>query len=259
MVKNIKLKNLLVVIPHSGIKIPRELKEKLSSHINELISSETDWYTDLIYDFRNILGNKQIVFSYNQVVINACRHPRILDDCVPVSINQISIYKKDIVLDLRKELVNKYLLPFYSKIKKIKKSFILDGHSFIKGVKDNKGKLLEDDIILTNLVKSEFDPVEGLKTCPDKYLEFYYQELKKRLPDLKIGVNSAYQTVYDHILSENSWDGLGEKNGRVPIIHQETNESLYIKHGKPIKKEVNQLRKSFAEALYKTMKEFDLL
>ena len=149
------LKNLLIVIPHSSLKRPFEIKKnQLSVQVESLINQENDWGTDKLYDFRKILGNKQIVFHFNQVFINACRHPKILDDCVPLKIHGKEIYKKGFELSnlIRKKLIKKYLLTFYKKIRESKRTFILAGHSFVAGTLDPLGIKMDYDIILSNFV-----------------------------------------------------------------------------------------------------------
>ncbi len=252
-------KELLVVIPHAGLRRPQEIPANwLSNNINELIETETDWNTELLYDLRQILANRQLIFPINQVFINACRHPRVLDDCVPLTINEDLIYRRNPSIALRRELVKKYLLPFHKKISATRKSFILEGHSFIKGSLDNKGKKIEDDITLSDFVNSYLDPKGGIRTAPEGYLDFYAEELRKRLPGLVIGKNSVYTSVYDHILSMNSWDGKQEKGNRVPMIHQETDEGLYIRNKKPDMKAISKLRRAFADSLYETIKHFSI-
>lgn len=255
----IQTKNLLIVIPHAGLKRPKEIPARwLSRDIEKIIETETDWYTDLLYDFREILSNNQLIFPINQVFINACRHPGILDSCVPLNVNGNKIYTRNPSAVLRRKLVKRYLDPFYEKIQKTRKTFILDCHSFVKGSLDNEGKEIKNDIILTDIVTSNLDPKGGLKTAPEGYLDFYRRELKKRLPELTIGKNSFYNSVYDHILAMNSWDGIRMKGNRVPIIHQETNEKLYISNGKPDMKAIARLKRAFSDSVYQTMKHFYL-
>lgn len=257
---NIQAKNLLVVMPHAGLRRPREIPAGwLSRDIEKRIEIQTDWHTDLLYDFREILSNRQLIFPINQVFINACRHPKSLNDCVPLNIERHNVYAREPSIALRRKLVRKYLIPFYERIGKTKKSFILEGHSFIKGDLDNEGQEIKDDITLSDSANSVLDPKNGIRTAPHGYLDFYAEELSKRLPGLVIGKNSFYNSVYDHIFSLHSWDGIREKGNRVPIIHQETDERLYISGGKPNLKAIAKLKKAFSESVYQTMKHFELL
>ena len=57
-----EFKELLVVVPHSGIVIPSEISlNSLSPEFPRLMRN-VDWYTNWLYDFREILGNVQIEF-----------------------------------------------------------------------------------------------------------------------------------------------------------------------------------------------------
>ncbi len=66
-----KPKELLVVIPHSGIVIPAEISlESLSNKFPEMVRN-VDWYTNWLYDFRDILDNRQMVFPYCSLILEA--------------------------------------------------------------------------------------------------------------------------------------------------------------------------------------------
>jgi N-formylglutamate amidohydrolase len=78
------LEQLLVVIPHSGILVPREIPlESLSEQFPSLLQN-VDWYTHWLYDFRDILSNRQLVFPYCSLILEANRHPDLTDDSVPL-------------------------------------------------------------------------------------------------------------------------------------------------------------------------------
>lgn len=114
-----KLKELLVVIPHSGIVIPGELPlESLSERFPELVQN-VDWYTNWLYDFRDLLENRHIVFPYCSLIVEANRHPDILEDSVPLKdVRGESVYKTQRKPDdeLRKVLAKKYLTTFHKAI-----------------------------------------------------------------------------------------------------------------------------------------------
>lgn len=79
-----KLKELLVVVPHSGIVVPGEISlANLSERFPALVQN-VDWYTNWLYDFRDLLENQQIVFPYCSLIVEANRHPDILEDSVPL-------------------------------------------------------------------------------------------------------------------------------------------------------------------------------
>ena len=78
------LERLLVVIPHSGILVPGEIPmESLSEHFPSLLEN-IDWYTHWLYDFRDLLGSRQIVFPYCCLILEGNRRPDLLDDSVPL-------------------------------------------------------------------------------------------------------------------------------------------------------------------------------
>ena len=76
--------DVLVVVPHSGVAIPPEISlEDLTEDFTALLKN-VDWFTQWLYDFRDILGNRQLVFPYCSILLDANRDPADLDECVPV-------------------------------------------------------------------------------------------------------------------------------------------------------------------------------
>ena len=194
-------KELLVIIPHSGTKIPSEIIiSSISKKGFEMVGSpnaETDWFSDKLYDFRKILHNKQLVFPYSQVFLNVCRSPENINSAVPVSIRGNPVFEKNSIptLEERKNLLKKYYLPFYEKIKSFKGKLIFNGHTTVSGHSSlNSG--LNYDIAL-----SSFFIQNGKKIifAPEKVLMIYAKELKKRFPSLRIGINDLYMDVYEYI------------------------------------------------------------
>ena len=56
--------DVLVVAGHSGVVIPPEISlEDLTDEFSALLKN-VDWYTQWLYDFRDILGNRQLVFPF---------------------------------------------------------------------------------------------------------------------------------------------------------------------------------------------------
>lgn len=246
------LRDLLVVIPHSGIVIPNEIPlESLSDQFRRLVQN-VDWYTNWLYDFRDLLDNRHIVFPYCSLVLEGNRHPSILDDSVPLKdVFGEPVYKPGEEPDtkLRAMLAKKYLGSFHKTIKEIIKSgavFMFDGHSTItaRGVADNQ-------IELMNFQDSGLDE-KPKYYCPDAYIETYANELQKRLPDINVTVNSSeYYTVYGHVCAEHSVNAMGRVGSRVPAFLQETNERLYKNPDRtPNVEALNRLRRAFAESLY---------
>jgi len=80
MIKKFKyydlFKNVLVIIPHGGTLCPIEISTKsLSKYQDELASECIDWHTEQLYDFRDMMNNKQIVNPISNVYLNVNRHP----------------------------------------------------------------------------------------------------------------------------------------------------------------------------------------
>jgi len=247
-----ELKELLVVIPHSGIVIPGEIPlESLSDRFPALVQN-VDWYTNWLYDFRDLLQNQHLVFPYCSLILEANRHPDILDDSVPLKdVRGESVYKpqREPDSELRKLLADKYLTFFHKGIECCIESggeFLLDGHSTVtaRGVADNQ-------IDLMNFQHSYLDEKPRYYS-PDIYVEAYATELRRRLPDVKITVNSSeYYTVYGHVCAEHSVNAMGRVGTRVPAIIQETNERLYKNPDRtPNVEAINTLRRAFAESIH---------
>lgn len=248
--------DILVVIPHSGIGIPAEINPEYLSEDFTRLAQNVDWYTNWLYDFRDILANRHLVFPYCSIIVEANRHPDILDDCVPLTdVNNHPVYRENSEpsLSIRQRIANTYLNDFHKSIEDNILSganFLFDGHSTIsaRGVVDNQ-------IDLMNFQHSRLDK-EKRYFCPDIYIETYAAELRKRLPEVKVTVNaSEYYTVYGHVCSAHSVNAMGRSGNRVPAILQETNERLYRHPDKtPDVLAINRLRRAFAESLSETMK-----
>jgi len=246
-----KLNELLVVIPHSGIVIPAEIPlESLSDRFPEMVRN-VDWYTNWLYDFRDLLANRHIVFPYCSLVLEANRHPDIIEDSVPLKdVRNECVYKARMEPgdELRKTLSRKYLTAFHGSISDAIASgaeFLLDGHSTVtaRGVADNQ-------IDLMNFQDSVLDETPKYYS-PGVYIEAYAAELRKRLPDVEVTVNSSeYYRVYGHVCAEHSVNAMGRIGRRVPAIIQETNESLYKNPDRsPNVAAINRLRRAFAESI----------
>ncbi len=248
--------NILVVIPHSGIVVPAEISMEALSEDFTTIVKNVDWYTNWLYDFRDILGNRHLVFPYCSIVLDGNRRPDILDDSVPIQdIEGRPVYRRGHApsLNLRRQLAVKYLIPFHATIEKRIRggaTFLFDGHSTVtaRGVAGNQ-------IDLMNLQHSPLD--DGpLYYSPDAYVETYAAELRKRLPDITVTVNaSEYCSVYGHVCAAHSVNALMPVGARVPAFIQETNQLLYTNADKtPNFAAINRLRRAFAEALLETLR-----
>jgi N-formylglutamate amidohydrolase len=251
-----RVEQLLVVIPHSGVMVPNEIAlENLSEEFPQLLQN-VDWYTHWLYDFRDILGNRQVVFPYCCLILEGNRRPDLLEDSVPLK----DVYGKPVYRPgrepdpaLRKRLAEKYLDPFHHRIEKTISegaAFLLDGHSTVpaRGVEENQ-------IDLMNFQDSPLD--EGPKVySPQIYIETYARELARRLPDVKVTINtSEYYTVYGHVCAAHSINAMGRVGRRVPSILQETCDRLYRKRDGTLNVQaINRLRRAFAESLEEALR-----
>lgn len=247
---------LLVVIPHSGIAIPAEIPvESLSEQLPSLIRN-IDWHTSSLYDFRDILGNRQMVFPYCSMILEANRHPDAIDDSVPLKdVFGRPVYKSGFEpgLELRTAMSAKYITPFHDCISdsiSAGAGFLLDGHSTVtaRGVAD-------DQIDLMNYQHSDMDKGK-IYFCPDIYVETYAEELRKRLPEVKVTVNdSKYCAVYGHVCAAHSVNAMRKAGGKAPAFIQETNQHLYMNSDMtPDIRALNRLRLAFAISIRETFK-----
>jgi len=249
------LEQLLVVIPHSGIMVPNEIPlENLSEEFPSLVQN-VDWYTHWLYDFRDFLGNRQVVFPYCCLILEGNRRPDLLDDSVPLrDVYGRPVYRQGGEPDqaLRKRLAEKYLDPFHRDIEQSiaeGAAFLLDGHSTVpaRGVGENQ-------IDLMNFQDSPLDEAPKVYS-PPIYVETYARELAKRLPEVNVTVNaSEYYTVYGHVCAAHSVNALERAGNRVPAILQETCERLYRNSDQTLNvKAINRLRRAFAESIAETL------
>jgi predicted double-glycine peptidase len=251
-----RLNELLVVVPHSGIVVPGELPlDALSDRFNHL-ARNVDWFTNWLYDFRDILDNRHISFPYCNLVLEGNRHPEVLDAAVPlVDVYGEPVYRagREPSLELRRLLVEKYLLPFHRSIESsivTGAEFLLDGHSTVatRGMSDRQ-------IDLMNFQESSLD--DGRRVfSPDVYIETYAAELRKRLPDVEVTVNaSEYHDVYGHVCGAHSVNAMRRIGKQVPAVLQETCEVLYRRpDGRVDVEAVNRLRRAFAESIHATLR-----
>ncbi|MDD2516767.1 MAG: N-formylglutamate amidohydrolase [Synergistales bacterium] len=244
-------KAILVVIPHSGVVIPSEIPAgSLSEDFPQLVQN-VDWYTNWLYDFRDILGNVQEVFPYCSMILEANRHPDVIEDCVPlVDVKGRPVYREGLApsAGLREEMSRKYLRSFHARIgERISEGavFLFDGHSSLtaRGVEDNQ-------IEIMNYQNSYMDE-EPLRFSPPEFIEIYADQLRRRLPEVKVTVNeSEYYTVYGHVCAAHSVNSRSRVGARVPAIIQETNEHLYKRSDRtPDVLAIDRLRRAFAGSL----------
>ena len=249
-------KDILVVIPHSGILIPYEIsKDRISADFPRLMRN-VDWYTNWLYEFRDILNNTSLTFPYCSLILEANRDPEDINSSVPVKDSSGEpVYRSGFEPDftLRQQLAQKYLVKFHQNITNeisFGKTFMLDAHSTVtdRGVADNEIELMNYQISQIN--------GEKIKFCPDLFIEIYAEELNKRLPGISISINqSEYHYVYGHVCGQHSLNAMTRVGSRVPAILQETNQKLYLNPDKtPNFAAIDALRRAFAEALFEMSK-----
>jgi len=247
----LKIKDLLVVVPHSGIIIPAEIPlDSLSDEFPSL-ARNVDWYTHWLYDFEDILGNSTAVFPWSSLVLEANRNPDELQSAVPLNDTLgRAVYKagREPAGSLRRRLARKYLDKFHRTLSRSigrGKIFMLDGHSTVttRGVAANQVELMNYQVLKPDGAVQRF--------CPDEFVYTYAEELSARLEGIKISVNeSGYHHVYGHICGRHSIDAESRIGRRVPAILQETNQALYMKSDGTVDlPALEMLRRAFARAL----------
>ncbi len=247
--------DILVVVPHGGVAIPTEISfEDLTADFAELLGN-IDWYTQWLYDFRDILANRQLVFPYCSILLEANRDPADIEECVPLhDVFGRPIYRTgyEPSASMRAAWSEKYLKPFHRSIEEIifaGAGLVFDGHSTItaRGMADNQ-------IDLMNFQHTDRDE-KPLYYCPDIIVETYAAELRKRLPDLLITVNaSEYVKVHGHVCAAHSVNALKRIGARAPSFIQETNDHLFKNADQtPNIGQINRLRRAFAESLTQTL------
>ncbi len=209
-------------------------------------------YTDTLYDFQDVLHNKQLIFPYNRFFIDVNRHPEMLNEAMPLYISKknedVPLYQehKSPPPQLRREIIVKYHEKYHGAIANHETSFIFDGHAMEADVPDEHGVNNKARIN----IYSWQDPIGEFKTCPDKLIETYAEEVAKRLPKIRIAVNpKKFQNTYGHIMAFHGLNGSGPEQNQVPLIMQETDEGLYLDGDKFDKEMHETLRRAFAEAL----------
>ncbi len=242
---------ICVVIPHAGRLLPPEIQRAdLVENVEALLFDCTDWYTDLVYDFCDWLGNPTIRFDYSPLCINLNRHPDRLDDATPVMFQGQPIYRpgREPSKTLRRAWLDRFGASFFQAIAAGPRRFILDAHSTRIGLHDDDGVEITADIII-NDITHDLSGHEIRPTAPPGCAEIYANELTHRLPELQIDINAAYLGTYGYIGDTFGWNGPEATPPRAPLLLQETNELLYMNGAGLLLPQANDLRRIFAEAL----------
>jgi hypothetical protein len=248
----VKFERLLVVVAHSGIILPGEIEPGSLSRDFPLLAKNVDWYTDSLYDFRDLLGNTHLRFPFCSLVLEANRDPEEIESSVPlIDFQGQNVYRSGLEphSKLRKSLSRKYLQAFHRSIaREIRggKNFLLDAHSTVsaRGVADNQIEIMSYQLARDGKTRTDF--------CPPEIAETYANALVKRLPGVKISLNaSRFDLVYGHVCGRHSINANGRRGSRVPAILQETNQHLYMEPGgTPDLVALETCRRAFAEALF---------
>jgi len=249
--------DILVVVPHGGIAIPREISlEELSTGF-PLLLKNIDWYTQWLYDFRDILGNRQLIFPFCSILLEANRDPAEIDECVPLQdIFGRPLYKSgyEPTLSMRAALSEKYLKPFHRSIEEnitAGSGLLFDGHSSITAC-----GLAENQIDLMNYQHTERNE-NPLYYCPEIVVQTYAAALRKRLPEVQVTVNATqFVKVHGHVCAAHSVNFVKRTGARAAAFIQETNEHLFLNDdGTANVAKINRLRRAFAEALDQTIQQ----
>lgn len=248
------LKELLVVVPHSGVVVPAEIPADSLSACFPAMLRNVDWYTHWLYDFTDMLENRQLTFPFCSLLLEANRHPEIPDDAVPLTdVYGESLYKpgREPSFEQRLHLSNKYLKVFHRQIETAiagGAEFMLDGHSTVaeRGMAPNQIDIMNFQHSRLDATRNEFSPLV--------FVETYAEELQSRLPDVRVTVNaSEYYDVYGHVCAAHSVNAMRRVGRKVPAIIQETAQQLYMDGKAPDVIAIDRLRRAFAESIHATL------
>lgn len=248
--------HVLVVVPHSGVGIPSEVPMESLAEDFSVLAEHVDWHTNWLYDFRDLLEARHLVFPYCSLVLEANRDPDILDESVPLhDVRGRSVYRPGAEPSraLRADMAARYLKAFHRRIEEDIASgatFLFDGHATVtaRGVADNQ-------IDLMHFQHAPRDRAP-LRYCPDVFVETYAAELRKRLPGVEVTVNgSTYWQVHGHVCAAHGIDAMARVGSRVPAFLQETNMRIYTgADGRLNLVALNRLRRAFAESLGRALR-----
>jgi len=216
-------KDLLVIIPHSGLYIPPEIDQRnIDKNVHRELLIPVDVDTDKLYDFPEI---PKFIFKYLRSIIDVNQSPDDLDDSCPVK----TIYNNDIYLDKpgieeRKYYIKHYHQPFHEEIinylNSNKPLLIVDSHSTHNNDVDEHGDRFTGEITISNYQATEYDKDGYTKTCAGDLLKYFEDCLKSH--GINVKANTKYLTrTYGYI------EEFYSKKYGIPLITIECNESLY--------------------------------
>lgn len=174
---------IIVSIPHSGIYLPKKMKDNL---VDNIILANMDWYLPKLYTFLQDLGITTIVNNISRYVIDQnreivdCENDSYIKNYIYTKTTfNYEMYKKSLDNIEVNERIKKYYTPYHKAISNIlnnklaifNKVYLIDLHSFGKdinedvvlGNKDNSTACFE----FTNLVKDSLE-MQGFKISLNK-------------------------------------------------------------------------------------------
>ena len=247
---------LLVTIPHSSEHLPPEINiNSVNKNAIDDIIFECDEGSNILYDFRNELHNKQIMFPYHRAFIDVNQHPKDINNSIPIkSFFNKNLYNIAPTLKDRKDLLIKYHKSFHNQVKEEMQDCLLlfDGHSTLEGDLDDFGDRFDADIVISNY-QIDLENKEYIYTCDDELLDTYEYFLRLYLPmSISIKKNTKYITnTYGYI--EGKYGSIAKTSKTLPVLLQETNEDLYISNKEKNIDKLKSFNRVFASALKDTM------
>lgn len=131
------MSKVFISIPHSGLKIPEEIKELIAINDFEL-KNHSDYLTEKIYDIKWV---NKLIFDYSRVLVDPNRFCKtemiqnMSDDGIisKITPNWKKVFKEEPDEESINQVLHRYYFPFHKKIKenleKEEVKFLIDWHS----------------------------------------------------------------------------------------------------------------------------------
>lgn len=251
---------LIISVPHSGTKFPREVKHDFKRRMRNHLD-DTDWYVHKLYEFASELGITIIKANLSRWVIDLNRDPesvplygdgRLITTITPTTdFFGNGLYKKKEFEPTEKEIerrLDEYYWPYYSKVdelltlrkEKFGKALLWDAHSIRHQVSTIQKDAFPDMILGNN----------DEKTAHPNLIETALEGL--RSGDFGVNHNSPFKG--GHITRY-----FGKPENDVHALQLEMNKILYmddneVTFNKERASEVEKVLKRTLEGLVKTLK-----
>ena len=189
--------NFICLIPHAGTLYPDWTKEYVD--FRPLLLSDTDLYTDQVYDLTSLGG----IHIKTKVAFHVCNCNRARNDfsdngviCKKTLFDQ-PVFKKEIPPEKVEGILKSYYDPYYSYVERA-----------INAIKQKHGKVLIFDCHSMNSVALPNAPDHGEKradfsvitndgkSCNPKYEDIYYKTMKEAAEELTVNKNYPYKGGY---------------------------------------------------------------